>query len=227
MIPFQTVAFDLDGTLVDSSPDLAAALNHTLMMMGRPTVSLDAVLTMIGNGVRMLLRRGLAATGEVSDALVAEAHPVFMAYYGNHLCDLTRPYPGIERALDELAAMGIALAICTNKPEAPSLALIEALGWRDRFAAIVGSDTLTVLKPDPAPLFLAIERAGGGPAVFVGDSIIDVKTAGAAGVPSVAVSFGFADRPVDQLGATTTIDHFDDLVPALARLSQSAPPGAG
>lgn len=224
MIQFRTIVFDLDGTLVDSAPDLAAALNHTLVTMGRSTVSLDAASKMIGNGARMLLRRGLAATGETSDALVGEAYPIFMVYYGDHLCDLTRPYPGIEGALDQLAGRGVALAVCTNKPEVPARALIAALGWQERFAAIIGGDTLAVLKPDPAPLHLAIDRAGGGPAAFVGDSIIDVKTAEAAGVPSIAVSFGFADRPAGQLGATAVIDSFDNLVPALARLGQSAAP---
>lgn len=226
MIAFRTIVFDLDGTLVDSSPDLAAALNHTLVAMGRPTLPLADVVKMIGNGARMLLRRGLAATGDVDDALVAEAYPIFMAYYGGHLCDLTRPYPGIEAALDQLADMGGMLAVCTNKPEASARALIDALGWQGRFAAIVGGDTLTVLKPDPAPLNLAIERAGGGAAAFVGDSIVDVETAKAAGVPSIAVSFGFADRPADQLGATATIDSFEELVPTLARLDQFAAPDA-
>lgn len=218
MISFPTVVFDLDGTLVDSSPDLAASLNHTLATIGRSTLPLADVVKMIGNGARTLIRRGLAATGVADDALVAQAYPTFMAYYGDHLSDLTRPYPGVELALDRLAEMGVALAVCTNKPEAPARALINALGWERRFAAIVGGDTLKVLKPDPAPLHLAIEQAGGGAAVLIGDTIIDVETAKAAGIPSVAVSFGYADRPAAMLGATATVDRFDDLIPALARL---------
>lgn len=216
--PFRTVAFDLDGTLVNSAPDLAAALNHTLATMGRPYIALADVLTMIGNGTRTLLRRGLSVTGDVSNALVDESYPVFMRYYGEHICDLTMPYPGIEQAMDALADMGVALAVCTNKPEAAARTLIAALGWQSRFSTIVGGDTLPVLKPDPAPLHLAIEQAGGRPAAFVGDSIIDVQTAHAAGVPGIAVSFGFADRPVDQLGATAVIDRFEDLVPMLQSL---------
>lgn len=221
MIPFRTVVFDLDGTLVDSAPDVAAALNHTLVTMGRPTVVLADVLPMIGDGVRMLVRRGLAASGDADDALVARAYPVFMAYYGDHLCDLSRPYAGVGVALDALSAMGVTLAICTNKPERLARGLIDALGWQGYFSTIVGGDTLDVMKPDPAPLHLAIERAGGGPAAFVGDSIIDVRTADAAGVPSIAVSFGFADRPATRLGATITLDRFDTLVAVLESLGQS------
>ncbi|MEP6784919.1 MAG: phosphoglycolate phosphatase [Sphingomonadales bacterium] len=216
--PFRTIAFDLDGTLVDSSPDLAAALNHMLVALGRQPIALSDVLTMVGSGARTLLKRGFAATGTVDDTLVERGYPIFMQYYVDHICDLTRPYPGIESAMDALQDMGVSLAICTNKPEAAAHILVDALGWQSRFSVIIGGDTLSVLKPDPAPLHLAIARAGGGQAAFVGDSIIDVQTAQAAHVPSIAVSFGFADRPVDQMGATATIDRFDDLIPTLARL---------
>lgn len=214
----RTVAFDLDGTVADTSGDLAAALNHALTAMNRPPVPLADVLTMIGHGTRALLQRGLAATGAVDEALVAQGYPLLMRYYEDHICDGTRAYPGLEAAMDALAARGVALALCTNKPERVTRLLVDALGWRQRFAAIVGGDTLPVAKPDPAPLRLAIARAGGTPAVFVGDSIVDMQTARAAGVPGVAVSFGFADRPVDQLGAGATIDHFDELVGLLERL---------
>ncbi len=216
--PFRTVVFDLDGTLADSSPDLAAALNHALADLGRPPVALADVLKMIGNGARMLLRRGLAATGEADDALVERAYPVFMRHYSANICNLTTAYPGAGAALDTLAGMGVGLAVCTNKPEGPARALIDALGWQSRFAAIVGGDTLPVLKPDPAPLRLAIERSGGGPAAHVGDSIVDVLTARAAGVPCVAVGFGFADRPATDLGADAVIGSYAALVPALRTL---------
>ena len=216
--PFRTVAFDLDGTVADTSPDLAAALNHTLAEMDRPLLPLDRVLPMIGHGTRALLRAGLAATGGVDDGLVEHGYPVLMRFYSDHICDLTRPYPGLEAAMAELADRGVALAICTNKPEALTRLLIDALGWQSRFAAVVGGDTLPVAKPDAAPLHHAIERAGGGPAAFVGDSIVDMQTARAAGVPGVAVSFGFADRPVEQLGATAIIDSYDDLIGALEGL---------
>jgi len=112
----------------------------------------------------------------------------------------------------------VKLAICTNKLETLSLDLVAALGWQSRFAAIVGGDTLPQRKPDPAPVHEAIGRAGGGSAVFVGDSISDTDAARAAGIPCVALTFGFSDRPADQLGATALIDHYDQLLPTLERL---------
>lgn len=136
-----------------------------------------------------------------------------------NICVGTRPYEGLEEALDAIAARGIALAICTNKFEWLAVRLLEALGWTGRFQSIVGGETIGVRKPDPAPLREAIARAGGGRAVFVGDSIADADTARAAGIPLIAVSFGFSDRPVDQLGADVVIDHYRQLVPALERLT--------
>jgi len=130
----------------------------------------------------------------------------------------TKVYPGLEEALDMLSARGAKLGICTNKPERMTRLLIDALGWNDRFDSIVGADTLKVRKPLPLPLLEAIARAGGGRAAFVGDSITDADTARAADVPFVAVSFGFSDRPVDQLGADAVIDSYADLVGALERL---------
>lgn len=216
--PFDVVAFDLDGTLADTAPDLAGALNHVLTAFGRPSVPPQSVRNLIGHGARALLRRGLAATGEMSEALVERGYPVFLEYYRAHICDGTAAYDGIEHALDEISSAGAALAICTNKPEALTLQLLGALGWQGRFDAVVGGDTLGLRKPDPAPLLAAIERSGGGRAAFVGDSIVDADTARAAGVPFVAVSFGFSDRPAAQLGADALIDSYGELVPALRRL---------
>ena len=217
-IPFKTIVFDLDGTIADTAPDLGTALNAALHHLGRDTVPLAAVRKMIGHGTRALLRNGLTATGGATEALMEAGYPVLMRAYDDHICDQTTPYPGVEAAFDDLASRGIALALCTNKPGGPVLRLVEALGWRDRFAAIISGDTLPVAKPDPAPLRLAIERAGGGPAAFVGDSIVDVETAVAAQVPCVVVSFGFADRPASELGADAVIDHYSALAAALAGL---------
>ena len=217
-LAFKTIVFDLDGTIVDTAPDLSNALNAALASLGREPVPISAARAMIGHGTRALLRNGLAATGGVDNGLIEAAYPVLIRFYEDHICELTRPYPGIEEAWDELVARGVALALCTNKPAGLTRRLVEALGWGDRFAGIVGGDTLAVGKPDPAPLRLAIERAGGGPAAFVGDSIVDVETAKAAGVPCVAVSFGYADRPACQLGADAVIDAFSDLVPAITAL---------
>jgi len=215
---FKTVVFDLDGTLADTAPDLTAALNHALGELGRPPVPAQDVRHMVGHGARALLQKGLAATGAVSEALIEQGFPIFLAHYEAHIADLTRPFPGVEQALAALEADGVTLAICTNKLESLTHRFIAAIGWEGRFAAIVGGDTLSVRKPDPAPLLEAIARAGGGPAAFVGDSITDTDTARAAAIPCVALSFGFADRPADQLGADRVIDHWDELISALATL---------
>jgi phosphoglycolate phosphatase len=219
LTPFNVVAFDLDGTLADTAPDLAASLNHALVRLGRPEVPEEQVRHLIGHGARALLRRGLAASGEASEELVEAGYPFFIDYYLDHICVGTRPYPGVEATLETLTAQGIRVAVCTNKAEAITFALFDALGWRDRFDAVVGGDTLKVRKPDPAPLFETIARAGGGRAVLVGDSITDADTAKAAGVPFVAVSFGFSDRPVAALGAQAIIDDYAELAGALAVLS--------
>ena len=216
--PFDVVAFDLDGTLADTAPDLAAALNHALAELGRPGVPADSVRNLIGHGARALLRRGLAASGEAPEALVEQGFPIFLEYYGANICEDTAAYPGIELALRAIEAAGAAVAVCTNKQEALTLKLFDALGWRDRFASVVGGDTLAVRKPDPAPLLEAVARAGGGRAVLVGDSITDADTARAAGMKFVAVSFGFSDRPVEALGADAVIDDFSELKAALERL---------
>jgi phosphoglycolate phosphatase len=216
--PFRTVVFDLDGTLADTAPDLTGALNHALGVLGRWPVPHEDVRHMVGHGARALLQKGLAATGGVSDALVEQGFPIFLAYYEDHIADHSRPWPGVEAALDALAAKGVTLSICTNKLEGLTHRFIAAMGWQGRFASVVGGDTLPVRKPDPAPLFEAIARAGGGRAAFVGDSITDTDTAKNAGLPCVAVTFGFSDRPAEELGATVLIDHFDELVGALAGL---------
>lgn len=216
--PFDIVAFDLDGTLADTAPDLTTALNHALDRLGRPAVPAGDVRHMVGHGARALLCRGLAASGDAQEALVERGLPILLDHYEAHIADGSRPFPGVEAALDALAGRGVTLAICTNKLERLAIKFVAAIGWDGRFAAIVGGDTTGVSKPDPAPLIETIRRAGGGRAAFVGDSISDTGAARAAGVPCVALTFGFADRPAEQLGADLLIDHFDALVPALERL---------
>jgi phosphoglycolate phosphatase len=217
--PFDTVVFDLDGTLADTAPDLTAALNHALVALGRPPIPPESVRHMVGQGARALLRKGLDATGGSDDALVDRGFPLFLAHYEAHIADESRPYPGVESALDRLAEAGVAVAICTNKLEGLATRFVQAIGWQDRFAAIVGGDTAGVAKPDPAPVHLAVSRAGGGRAAFVGDSIADTRAACAAGLPCVVLSFGFHDRPPGELGGDVVIDHFDALVPALRALA--------
>jgi phosphoglycolate phosphatase len=211
--PFDVVAFDLDGTLADTAPDLAAALNHTLGKLGRPAVDPDSVRHLVGHGARALLQRALD-----EETLVERGLPIYLEFYAANICVGTRRYPGLEQAMDDLAARGAKLAICTNKPERLTHLLVDALGWTGRFAGIVGADTLPVRKPDPRPLLEAIASAGGGRAAFVGDSITDAETARAAGVPFVAVSFGFSDRPVRELGADVVVDDYAELIGVLSRL---------
>ncbi len=218
MLPFDTIAFDLDGTLLDTAPDLAAALNHTLQALGRPTVPPGSVRKLVGHGARALLRRGLAVSGDAPEALVEQGFPVFLDYYGRNICAGTVPFPGVAEALDDLSSLGMRLALCTNKPEGLTLKLLEALGWSTRFHSVVGGDTLPTRKPDPRPLREAVARARGRRYAFVGDSIVDADTARAAGVPFVAVSFGYSDRPAGALGADAVIDRFDALLPTLRGL---------
>jgi len=216
--PFDVVAFDLDGTLADTAPDLAAALNHTLGVLGRPGVEPETVRHLVGHGAKALLRKGLAESGDAGEELVERGFPIYIDYYAANICAGTHIFPGLEQAMDALAARGVAFAICTNKPARLTDLLLDALGWRDRFAAIVAADTLPVKKPDPLPLREAIARAGGGRAAYVGDSIVDAETARAAKIPFVAVSFGFSDRPVAELGADAVIDSYAELVGVLERL---------
>ena len=216
--PFDIVVFDLDGTLADTAPDLATALNHALERLGRATIDPETVRHLVGHGARALLRRGLAVGGASDEALVEEGFPHFMDYYAANICAGTTAFTGVDAALDRLRERGVRTAVCTNKPEKLTMLLLDALGWGRRFEAVVGGDTLPVRKPDPAPLREAIARAGGGSAAFVGDSIVDADTARAAGLPFVAVSFGFLDRPVEALGADAVIDDYDELIGALERL---------
>lgn len=217
--PFDVVAFDLDGTLADTLPDIAAALNHALSVLGKPRLDPESVRHLVGGGAKALLR---AALGDVDEDFVERAYPIYLDAYAAHICDGTRIYPGVETALDALCARGVNLAICTNKPERTTQLLVAALGWTGRFAAVVSADTLPVRKPDPLPLTEAIERAGGGRAAYVGDSIVDAETARAARLPFVAVGFGFSDRPAETFGADAVIDDYGALIPTLERLAAQA-----
>ena len=215
-----TIVFDLDGTLVDTGPDLAAALNHALGTLGRAPLPQGAVQDMVGSGALRLIERGLAATGEEARALALAMMPVFLDYYAQHIADHSVPYPGVVAAMDALAEAGCRLAICTNKTERLARMLVEALGWSPRFAAILGGDSLAVRKPDPEHLLATIRAAGGEPSdsAFIGDTHFDVNAGLAAGVSTIAVSFGFSTEPVETLGAAAVIHHYDELIPALAAL---------
>jgi phosphoglycolate phosphatase len=216
-----TVVFDLDGTLADTAPDLVATLNAILAREGLPPVAAAEARDMIGAGARALIQRGFALAGrDLAPARLDALYAAFLAHYAEHLCGGTTLYPGVLGALDRLEEAGCLLAVCTNKVEAHAVSLIEALGLRERFAAICGRDTFPVCKPDPGHILLTVERAGGDPqqAVMVGDSRTDVAAAQAAGLPAVAVPFGYSDVPVETLGPDVVIRHFDELAAAVLAL---------
>lgn len=215
------IAFDLDGTLVDTAPDLLGALNRILEEERLPPVPADSARHLVGHGARALMQRGFALAdrpweGEREAALIER----FVGVYLDRITAESRPYPGVEPALDALSRGGAKLVVCTNKRTDLSLALLEGLGLLPRFEAVVGADLAPAPKPDARHLLLAIERAGGrrDRALLVGDSISDIGAARNAGVPSVAVSFGYCDGPVEALGADVLIDHFAELPAAAERL---------
>ena len=216
-----TIVFDLDGTLVDTAPDLVGALNVLLAREGLPTLPLAEVRVMIGQGARALITRGFAAAGApLDEARLSALFGDFIVHYRAHIADESRPFPGIVDALDVLAGAGAGLAVCTNKPTDLSLALLDALGMTGRFAAVVGPDAAPAPKPDPRHLQTAIAAVGGSDdfALMVGDSASDIGAARAANVRSVVVSFGYTEIPAADLGADHLIDHFDELAPLAARL---------
>lgn len=216
-----TIVFDLDGTLVDTAPDLAASLNAVLTADGLAPVTLTTARSMIGGGVRPLVLRAYAAAGiELSPADASQRIDLFIEDYRSHIVRDSRPYPGAVEALQWLSSRGARLSVCTNKGSDLSSALLQVLGLADRFAAIIGADLAPAAKPDPRHLTLAVERAGGrmDRAVMVGDSRLDALVARAAALPLILVDFGYADAPAQTLGPDVLISHFDKLPGACARL---------
>lgn len=213
------IAFDLDGTLVDSAPDLLNTLDVILKEYGVAPVDRDATRNMIGAGARMLLVRALERAGALPDPATVDALTRrFIDHYADHIADDSRPFPGLDAALDRLAARGARLAVCTNKTERLARLLLDRLDLTGRFAAITGADTYGVAKPDAHPLLSTIAACGGDPsrAVMVGDSATDVATAKAARVPCVAVTFGYTEVPARDLGAEQVISHYSELDAAIS-----------
>jgi phosphoglycolate phosphatase len=224
-MPRTTIAFDLDGTLVDTAPDLIDTLNTVFAREGIPPVSHEQARLSIGGGARAMISRGLTAERrEVSSAELDKLFIDFIEHYSTHIADRSRPFPGVERALERLAADDFILAVCTNKLEGLSRQLLETLGLSHYFAAICGQDTFAVQKPDPAILVRTIAAAGGSTstAIMVGDSETDVRTARAAEVSVIAVDFGYTERPVAEFNPDHVISHFDDLENAIARIMNGA-----
>ncbi len=226
--PFSIVGFDLDGTLLDTSGDLAAAVNHALMSAGRPPLPVDRVKPMIGGGARHMLAQGMAATGGCTESELDTLQERLLAYYEAHLVVETKAFPGCLEALAALADRGVVLGVVPNKRQRFAQIILDRLGLSGRFATIIGGDTLGPErgKPEPDLIELMVQRCGpkasGGRAAFVGDSIYDVRAARAAGLPVIACSFGFLQQPVGTLGADAVIDRYDELLPTLERLGGSA-----
>jgi phosphoglycolate phosphatase len=210
-----TIVYDLDGTLADTAEDLVATLNYLLGREGLAPLKVETAGSLLGAGARALIARGFAASGETLDPQTLEAlFADYLAHYSEHIDVHTRLYPGVNKALATFARAGWRQAVCTNKIEGLAQLLITKLGIAERFAFICGQDTFGIGKPDAAPLLKTIAASGGAKerAIMVGDSETDIKTARAAGVPVIAVDFGYADVPVKELGPDRVISHFDQLM---------------
>jgi phosphoglycolate phosphatase len=220
-----TIVFDLDGTLVDTAPDLTNALNDALTRRGYAVISQETIRSAVGFGARVMIEEALRRAGAEED--IDEMLADFLIHYEANIAAESRPFPGAVASLQTLAAAGAKLAVCTNKREHLTRKLLQALGLQHYFRSVAGRDTFTVSKPDPGHLTGAIALAGGEPsrAIMVGDSDVDIATAKSAGVPSILVSFGYAPQGLDRLAPDAVIDHFDDLVPSARSILDSPPTG--
>jgi len=215
------IVFDLDGTLVDTAPDLMNTLNTVLDEEGLPPLPYELAPTLVGRGAKVMLERGFAADGRPLDEPDASRlFDRFIEHYLVHIADQSRPFPGVIEAMDRLEAGGAILAICTNKRTDLSLAVLDALDLTKRFKAVVGPDMAPRPKPDASHLLTTIELAGGDRrrAVMVGDSINDALAAKNAKVPLVMVSFGYTDVPARDMDPDALIDRFDQLYDQVGRL---------
>jgi phosphoglycolate phosphatase len=221
MSPAKTVVFDLDGTLVDTAPDLINALNFVLEREGMPAVPMHAARNMIGAGARKLIERGLELEGRFASLPeLTRLTNDFIDHYAAHIADFSRPFEGLESALDDLQTNGYRLAVCTNKLEWLSKLLLDRLGLSARFAAICGADTFGISKPDPAILRETVARAGGklSSAIMVGDAGTDIGVARRAGIPVIGVGFGYTDIPIADLKPDRLIGHMRELPAAVEAL---------
>lgn len=218
-----TIVFDLDGTLVDTAPDLIGTLSWLLEAEGLDPVDLDAARDLIGHGMKPMIEKALRRQGRGQTTDEVEAvYGRYVAAYEARISRESRPFPHILDALDRLASEGFRLAVCTNKIERLAVLLLDQLGMRTRFSVVTGADTFSVRKPHPDHLLLTIDRAGGdrSKAVMIGDSETDIATAQAAGLPVVAYAGGYTAVPLPQLNPDVILDTYADLVPTLHRLFQ-------
>ncbi len=218
-MPTPTIVFDLDGTLIDTAPDLIGTLNVVFEREGLPPVPYATARNLIGGGARAMIARGIEAEGlVVAPAKLEQLFADFIAHYTEHVADCSRPFPGLIDALDVLAGRGCRFAVCTNKLERLSVLLLEQLKIADRFEAICGQDTFGIQKPNPEILRRTITAAGGrvDSSVMIGDSETDIRTAQAAEVPIIAVDFGYSERPVSEFEPDQIISDFSQLPGSVA-----------
>ncbi len=221
-----TIVFDLDGTLVDTAPDLVRALNHTLDLEGLPHLRLETARRLVGQGARVLIERAAALSGVTfRPERLAELTEAYIGFYRADISRHSRPFIGVPEALDALAGLGAKLAVCTNKRTDLSLQLLEALGLATRFSAVVGADAVAQRKPHPDHFRAAVTRAGGvvRRAVMIGDTTADVATARGAGAPVAVVRFGYCDEDAETLGADALLDRYADLTLVCRRLLAARP----
>lgn len=212
------VIFDLDGTLLDTAPDLIDSLNHTIAAADLAPVSFNDLTHLVGQGARVMIKRAFALRNkDLPDADVEPLFERFIAHYIAHMPGESAPYPGLIAALDRLSSAGFTLAVCTNKATVLAIPLLEQLGLKDRFAVITCGDTFEWRKPDARHILGTIEKAGGDLArsVMIGDSVNDILAARNAQVPSIGVTFGYTDVPMAELEPDVVIDSFDELDSAL------------
>jgi phosphoglycolate phosphatase len=221
-----TLVFDLDGTLIDTAPDLIDTLNLILRQEGVPIVPFAAARNMIGGGAKGMIERALTTEGRsCSTSEIEYLYKAFIAHYAAHIADRSRPFPNLETTLEGLAAAGYRLAVCTNKLEWLSIRLLQTLKLAQHFAAICGQDTFGMQKPDPEIFQRTVRRAGGEPtlAIMIGDSKTDIATARAAGAPVIAVDFGYSDVPIRTLDPDRVISSYTDLPAAIEELAAERP----
>ena len=217
----EALIFDLDGTLVDTAPDLMAATNHTLAIAGRPSISITQLRSFVGHGSLALIRLGLEATGGLlEDARIKQLQTEFLDFYGRNIAVHSQIFPGLIALLDEARASGLKMGVCTNKVEGLSNRLLNDIGLAQYFDAVVGGDTLPVMKPNVAPYNEVARRLGvdAQRSVMFGDSETDIRTAQNVGVPVIAVSFGYTHAHVETFAPTYVIDHYDEAWPLVKAL---------
>ena len=223
--PFDIVAFDLDGTLLETHRDLGTAVNHALSLGGFTEVPIDSATDLIGGGAKIMLKQAIDAQGGLPDDEFHGLYKAMLAYYGQNFAVHTRPYPHAVETLDQLEKLGARIAVVTNKFEAFARGILDTLELAERFDCVIGGDTIGkgadgkyISKPSAEPILKARAGCGGGATVFVGDSSYDVMAARAAGVPVVAACYGYCDRTPEELGADKNIDSLAELVPTLVEL---------